>query len=318
MNEMMLTSFIGFASGKKALVLAMMCWFARDGMLQAAEGPINENMKTRSILNLPYVSQHDKFQKLDLYLPDGGDGARPLVVWVHGGGWASGSKENPPVKELVARGYAVASVGYRLSQQALYPAQIQDCKAAIRWLRAHAREYQIDSKRIGAWGESAGGHLVALLGTTGDIRDYDVGEYLDQSSAVQCVVNWYGPTNFIHWGGPEIPPKDSPESAIYCLMGGPVSKMRDAAVRASPVYFANADSAPFLMIHGDRDPVVPLAQSQMLHEALLKVGAKSDLLTIPGAAHGGKEFHAIENMGQVIAFFDRYLADPPNTHGFVK
>jgi acetyl esterase/lipase len=309
---------IGLTFGIKGTILAMMCSFAWGGISHAAEESTNETMKTRSILNLSYVSHADEVQKLDLYLPVSGDGARPLVVWIHGGAWLSGSKEGPPAKELVARGYAVASVGYRFSQRAHYPALIQDCKEAVRWLRAHAREYGIDPKRIGAWGESAGGHLAALLGTTGNIRDFDVGEHLEQSSAVQCVVNWYGPTNFLDWGGPEIPSKDSPESAIYRLLGGPVSKNRNAALRASPVHFANADSAPFLMIHGDRDPVVPLAQSRMLHEVLLKVGAKSALLTIPGAAHGGEEFHTTESMGPVIAFFDRSLAAPPTKPSVVR
>ena len=294
----------------KGTLLAMLCCFVCGGISQAAEKSTNETMKTmktKSVLNLPYVTHADEFQKLDLYLPGGGDAPRPLILWVHGGAWQSGSKDESPAREFLARGYAVASVGYRLSQRALYPAQIEDCKSAMRWLRAHAREYGIDPKRIGAWGESAGGHLVALLGTTGDIRDFDVGEHLDQSSAVQCVVDWYGPANLLHWGGPENPSTDSPESAIYRLLGGPVSKNRDAALSASPVHFVNGRSAPFLIIHGDHDPVVPLAQSQMLHEALLKAGVKSTLLTIPKAAHGGAEFYTPANMEPISAFFDRHL-----------
>ena len=294
-----------------ASVLGLMCGFAVDGVVQAEVAATPEAMDTRTLADLSYVSSGHEAQRLDLYLPASGDGASPLIIWIHGGAWQSGSKEGIPAaaKELVARGYAVASVGYRLSQVARYPAQIEDGKAAVRWLRAHAHEYGIDPDRIGVWGESAGGHLAALLGVTGSIRDFDVGEHLDQSSAVQCVVDWYGPANLLHWGGPENPSIDSPESAIYRLLGGPVSQNREAARRASPVHLVNGRSAPFLLIHGDQDPVVPLAQSHMLHEALLKAGVESELLTITGAAHGGPEFHTTENIRPIIAFFDRHLRD---------
>lgn len=298
-----------------ASVLVLMQGFAVDGVVQAELADTTETMNTRTLADLPYISSGHEAQRLDLYLPASGDGARPLIIWIHGGSWLSGSKDGIPAaaKEMVARGYAVASVGYRLSQVAHYPAQIEDCKAALRWLRAHAREYQVDPDRIGAWGESAGGHLAALLAVTGNIRDYDVGEHLNQSSAVQCVVDWYGPANLLHWGGPENPSTDSPESAIYRLLGGPVSQNREAALRASPVHFANGRSAPFLIIHGDQDPVVPLAQSRMLHEALLKAGVESALLTIPGAAHGGAEFSAPANMEPIYAFFDRHLRNTDPT-----
>lgn len=283
-------------------VLGLICGIAVNGFLQAEVPATIETMNARIQTDLPYISSGHQAQRLDLYLPAGGDGARPLIIWIHGGAWQSGGTNGIPAmaKELVARGYAVASVGYRLSQHALYPAQIEDGKAAVRWLRAHAQEYRLDRDRIGVWGESAGGHLAALLGVTGHIRDFDVGEHLEQSSAVQCVVDWYGPANLLHWGGPENPPMDSPESAIYRLLGGPVSKNRNAALRASPVHFINGRSAPFLIIHGDRDPVVPLAQSQMLHEALMQAGVESEFLTIAGAAHGGPEFHTTENIGPII------------------
>ena len=126
-----------------------------------------DKSRARELRDLPYVTNGHERQRLDLFLPPDNGSSRPLVVWVHGGGWEQGSKDRCPAKALVARGYAVASIGYRLSQHAIFPAQIEDCKAAIRWLRAHAQEYGIDPKRVGVWGASAGGHLVALLGPRG-------------------------------------------------------------------------------------------------------------------------------------------------------
>lgn len=265
----------------------------------------------QSLLDLPYLSSAAEAQKLDLYLPVGGDGPHPLVVWIHGGSWQSGSKDGIParVREFAVRGYAVASVGYRLSHQARYPAQIEDCKPAVRWLRSQAPQYGIDPERIGAWGASAGGHLAALLGTTGCIPDFDVGEHLDQSSAVQCVVDWCGPTNLLHWGGPENPSKDSPESGIYRLLSGPVSKNEKAAVRASPVYFVTRNSAPFLLIHGELDLVVPLAQSEIFHESLRNAGVESTLLVIPSAGHGVDLFASPQHIALIAAFFERHIGN---------
>ena len=257
--------------------------------------------------NLGYVAKGCDRQQLDLYLPDDRNPARPLVVWLHGGAWWAGSKEECPAQVLVAHGYAVASVGYRLSHQAHLPAQLEDCKAAIRWLRAHAADYGIDPQRIGVWGESAGGHLAALLGTTGERREYDVGEHLDQSSEVQCVVDFFGPANFLLWGGPEYPPMESPDSGIYRLLGGPVSQHRESARLASPVYSVDRRSAPFLILHGAKDEVVPLHQSQELHAALTNAGVESTLWIEEAAGHGGPCFTAPVNFQRIADFLGRHL-----------
>ena len=173
-------------------------------------------------------------QKLDLYLPPESDAAvRPLVVWIPGGGWIGGSKKGALGKQLLSRGYSLASIEYRFSQEAIYPAQIEDCKAAIRWLRAHASDYHIDPKHIGVWGASAGGHLVALLGTTGNIKDFDVGGNLDQSSDVQCVVDWFGPTDFLKWGDSSDIKLDNPTSPVAKLLGGTVTTRLDLARSAA-------------------------------------------------------------------------------------
>ena len=155
---------------------------------------------------------------------------------------------------LAAKGYAVASINYRLSQHAVFPAQIEDCKAAIRWLRANAAKYHLDPDHIGVWGASAGGHLVALLGTTGSVKELEgKGGNLDQSSRVQCVVDWFGPTDLATMGGSHDKP-GSPESR---LIGGPVQENKEKARKASPLTYVSKDSAPFLIMHGDQDNTVP-------------------------------------------------------------
>jgi acetyl esterase/lipase len=154
----------------------------------------------RFLQDLQYVEHGHERNRLDLYLPEKAESRLPLIVWIHGGGWQAGSKEACPTVYLAAKGYAVASINYRLSQHAAYPAQIEDCKAAIRWLRANAAKYHLDPDRVGVWGGSAGGHLVALLGTTAGMKELEgKGGNLDQSSRVQCVVDFFGPTDFVTW-----------------------------------------------------------------------------------------------------------------------
>ncbi len=151
--------------------------------------------------DLEYVAGGHERNKLDLYLPEEDpEAARPLVVWIHGGGWQNGSKDRCPLVRLVPQGFVVASINYRLSQHAVFPAQIEDCRAAIRWLRANAAKYHIDPARVGVSGASAGGHLVALLGTSAEMKEWDgVGGNADQSSRVQAVVDLFGPADFTNF-----------------------------------------------------------------------------------------------------------------------
>ena len=150
--------------------------------------------------DVAYVSGGTERQRLDVFFPEKSAKPVPLIVWIHGGAWSAGSKDRCPALPLLEDGYAVASVTYRFSQHAVFPAQIEDCRAAVRWLRAHAAELNIDPERIGAWGSSAGGHLVALLGVAGDKTDWDKGENLDQSARVRAVVNWFGPADLLTMG----------------------------------------------------------------------------------------------------------------------
>jgi acetyl esterase/lipase len=231
----------------------------------------------------------------------------PAVLWIHGGAWEYGSKHPCPVRNFAGRGYAVASIGYRLSGAAIFPAQLHDCKSAVRWLRAHAEEYGIDPVRVGVCGESAGGHLAALLGTTGRIRDFDVGDHCDQSSEVQCVVNWFGPADFLDWGAPFSPSMDSNQSSVYRLLGGPISQNREKARCAGPLHHVHGRSAPFFTVHGDRDDIVPLVQSQRLHQALQAAGVESTLQVIPAAGHSTAEFTLPERLDEIADFLARHL-----------
>jgi acetyl esterase/lipase len=262
--------------------------------------------------NLEYVKDGHERNKLDLYLPEKADGPLPVIVWIHGGAWLGGSKDNPPALPLAARGYAVASINYRLSQHARYPAQIQDCKAAIRWLRANARTYRLNPDRIGVWGASAGGHLVALLGTTAGVKELEGdGDNAGQSSRVQAVVDWFGPSDFRTIGGQAGPDSqldhaaaDSPEAK---LIGGRIGDNKDKAAKASPVTYVTKEAAPFLIMHGDKDRVVPYAQSEELAEALRKAGVEVTLKKLEGAGHGGPQFGSAESRELILAFFEKHL-----------
>jgi len=263
----------------------------------------------RVLRDLAYVENGHPRQKLDLYLPAQPKG--PLLVWIHGGGWRAGGKGNPPGLAMVKKGVAVASIEYRLSQHAIFPAQIEDCKAAIRWLRAHAGDYGYKREMVAAWGASAGGHLVALLAVTGEVKDFDVGAHLDQSSAIQCGIDWFGPADFPGYDEKLPTPmvqRENPASVLAQLFGGPVSQKLELAKRASPVTWATKQAAPLLIMQGTNDPLVPLDQSQRLYDKLKSVGAPVTLDVIEGAGHGGPQFVTVEKLKLIFEFLTKYWA----------
>lgn len=244
---------------------------------------------------------------LDLYLP-ATPPPHPVIVWVHGGGWSGGDEDLPaghPARQMVARGYALASVEYRLSGEAVFPAQIHDCRAAVRWLRAHAREYGLDPTRFAAWGSSAGGHLVALLGAAGEVDAFDDAAQgnAGESGRVQAVVDWFGPADLTFAVG--LPG----DSSVTRLLG--CSGCTERARQASPVTYVDASDPPFLIQHGTADPVVPFVQSEMLHAALTAAGVSSTRDLFTGAGHGGAAFNAPANVDRVKAFLDAALAARP-------
>jgi acetyl esterase/lipase len=257
--------------------------------------------------DLVYASAGDRVLTLDLYLPQDAPAPVPLIVWVHGGAWRTGSKANPrPALSLLERGYAVATIGYRLSQEATFPAQIQEVKAAVRWLRAHAGPYGLDSDRFGAFGPSAGGHLVALLGTAGHVEEWEIGDHLNWSSRVQAVVSWFGPSDFLRMNDmPGAMDHDAPDSPESQLVGAPIREHPHLARRASPITYITPGAPPFLLMHGDRDALVIPNQSELLHEALVRAGVASTLHILPGLGHGGAGWD--EHLPLVHAFLDLHL-----------
>jgi len=258
-------------------------------------------------------------QKLDLYLPASGAGPFPVVVMIHGGGFMFGDKSDGAgltgVDQLLAAGYAVASINYRLSGEAQYPAQIYDAKASIRFLRANAEKYNLDAEHIGAWGASAGGNLVALLGTTcGEAElEGDLGN-AEYSSCVQAAVDWFGPIDFLkmqeQFEGTSCKSTtndaSSPESK---LMGAPIQTIPDQVAKTNQMTYIDATDAPFFIENGTADCNIPPVQNKNLADALsAAIGAdKVTYTSLEGAGHGGAQFETAENVQQVIAFLDKYL-----------
>ena len=232
---------------------------------------------------------------LDVFVPKGPP--KPLIVWIHGGAWQNGNKENAPSMRMIPEGFAAASIRYRLSQQAPMPAQIDDCLDAIRFLRVNAAKYGYDASKIGVWGSSAGGHLVALVGTKGE-----------GDAKVQAVVDWFGPTNLRRmsmWSSRM--DHDSPAAPESRLIGGPVQQNAELAENANAITYVTKDDPPFLMQHGDADPLVPMEQSELLAEALQKAGVPVELNILHKAGHGGPAFNTKENIAKIAAFFAKHL-----------
>lgn len=259
---------------------------------------------------------------LDLYLPETSAGPLPLLIYVHGGGWQSGSKFPCPAAPLVEAGFAVASVEYRLSGEAIWPAQIHDCKAAVRWLRANAGTYGLDPDRFGVFGPSAGGHLVSFLTTSGGVGPHRVGqlfvdlegnlgEHTAVSSRVQATVSYFGPSNFLRMSlFPSGIAHDETESAESKLIGAPIQTVPEAALSADPSQHISAEDGPILFVHGTADPVVPYAQSEHIWRLGREVhGLDSwELRAVPDGGHGGQGFP----LTVVRDWFLEHLADQPN------
>ncbi len=238
-------------------------------------------------------------------------GPLPAVIHIHGGGWIGGSYKSGALMELAKAGFFAASIEYRLSNEAKWPAQIQDCKLGVRWLRANAAKYNVDPNRIGVWGESAGGHLVACLGTMADVKEYEGdGGYPGVSSAVQAVVDFYGPTDFTQAG---IYTPDAIK-VTELLFGATYAQNPDLWKSGSPLYYVKAGDPPMLLVHGDKDGLVPIAQSEVFDAALTKAGVPHQLIVVKNGNHGfipvagtSTEPSPTEINKAVVAFFYQYL-----------
>lgn len=248
---------------------------------------------------------------LDIYLPDSSHRLHPVIVWIHGGGWREGSKRNPrPNETLLKQDYAIVSVQYRFSQEAIFPAQLLDCKDAIRFIRQNAARYDIDPDRIGVWGNSAGGQLAALLGTTADHPEFSRQcQIQGVSDRVQAVVDECGPTDFTHVVKElrRISPDEdntAPTSVWYQLLGGTAKQKPKLARKAGALTYVTADDAPFLIMHGLADNTVPVSQSIRLHKALRRRNVPAELHLIPNRKH---DIRKVEVIGWITAFLSRTL-----------
>jgi acetyl esterase/lipase len=273
----------------------------------------------RKWLDIAYANT-SQAQKLDLYLPEEGDGPFPVIVHIHGGGFAIGEKRDIhllPLLRGLQRGYAVASVNYRLSGEGVFPAGLQDVKAAIRWLRANSERYQLDGERIVAWGGSSGGNLAAMVCLTANVvelEDLCLG-YAEVPCHVQAAVDWFGPTDFLKMdeqladsglGFADHSEADSPESRY---LGAKITEIPERVRRANPMTYIHADMPPILIQHGRLDPMVPVQQSIIFAQKLEQmVGLdRFEFDILERAEHGGPLFESEENLDRVFRFIDRYL-----------
>jgi acetyl esterase/lipase len=259
----------------------------------------------KKIANIEYIKIAEKSMMLDLYLPKDAKGKVPVIMWVHGGGWKNGSKDKAKGIHFVKEGFALASINYRLIHEAQWPAQINDCRSAVRFLRSNADKYGLDGEHIAAWGASAGGHLVAVLGTQDLPKDEKV------SSRIQAVIDWFGPSDLLTMPPNNVSPKRSKEQVANSngakLLGATVRDVPELAKEASAFWNVSKDDPPFLIMHGDKDPGVPIEQSIRLHDKQKELGASSQFHIVKGAKHGGKEFTSDEVNKIILEFLNKTL-----------
>jgi acetyl esterase/lipase len=256
--------------------------------------------------DIEFSNPQDQHLKLDLTRPSKIEGLAPAIVCIHGGGWAFGSKESwdGVCEQLALRGYVAVSVSYRFAPKYKFPDQVNDAKAAVRWLRANSARLKIDPKHLGAVGDSAGGHLSMMLGTTGEEKEFD-GDHENSgiSSRVQCVVDFYGPADFTRSYGmsPEV------DKLYRQFMDVDLEHGRRQHVLASPMYWVTPDSAPMLLIHGTKDQLVSYQQAIWMRDRLKAAEVEVELLTIEGGGHGlgGDDLQRAHNA--MFAFFDKHL-----------
>jgi acetyl esterase/lipase len=273
----------------------------------------------RKWLDIVYANT-SQAQKLDLYMPDEGEGLFPVIVHIHGGGFAIGDKRDIhllPLLRGLERGYAVASVNYRLSGEATFPAGLQDVKAAIRWLRANSEQYQLDGERIIAWGGSSGGNLAAMVCLTADVaelEDLNLGNEA-YPSRVQVAVDWFGPTDFLKMdeqlvesglGLADHSEADSPESRY---LGAKITEIPETVQRANPMTYIHADMPPILIQHGRLDPLVPVQQSEIFARKLEQIAGpdRFEFDVLEDAGHGDPQFETEENLNRVFRFIELHV-----------
>jgi acetyl esterase/lipase len=266
-----------------------------------------------TIPGIEYANVDGKPLLLDLRVPND-DALHPVILYLHSGAWITGERSGGPAIRQASRGYAVASIDYRLAPQYTFPAPLEDCKAAVRWLRANAARYRFDPNRIAVFGTSAGAHLGSLLATTHDRPELE-GLALGNpqfSSSVRAVIDLYGPTDLLLLDEQKLPcyPALSGNGSFMppsLLMGCPVQQCREKTETANPINYITSGDPPFLIMHGQRDCLVPWQQSQMLHDALTAKGIESTLVLLPTAQHADRQFNDSKYQQMVDEFLDRTL-----------
>ncbi|MCX6732516.1 MAG: alpha/beta hydrolase [Candidatus Roizmanbacteria bacterium] len=299
---------------------------ATNGLPIMKGGPM-ENADTSNITrkwtNLAYASKSDA-EKLDIYLPETGDGPFPVIISIHGGAFRMGDKADgqiTPMLEGLKKGYAVIGVNYRLSNEAKFPAQINDIKAAIKFIRANANQYKLNANKIAVWGGSSGGNLSSLAGTSGGIKDLvdDTLGNSQQNDKVLAVVDWYGPIYFSTMDAEfaslgqtsamgQTNSESSPETAYLGKTIGTI-KAEELVKKASPQTYISSSTPAFYIQHGTADRNIPITQSINFSEKL-KASIGSDKVIfekLEGAGHGGSQFESTENLEKIFAFLDKYL-----------
>jgi acetyl esterase/lipase len=261
------------------------------------------------VRDVVYKHVNGRDLRLDIYSPKSITHPLPVLLWIFGNRWSRGSKNHPPPLYLISRGYIVISIDYRLSGEAPFPAAIEDCKAAVRWIRANAAAYHFDPDHIGAWGHSAGGHLAALLGTSGGVAELEgTGDNATFSSRVQAVCDMSGPSDILQFYETISNSNDGmarrDRSSIEQFLGGSVEQNRAKAIAASPTTYVSKDDPPFLIIHGEEDMTIPVNQSEVLASKLKAADVQVTLIMPEGRGHGvgGRSFAP-----EITSFFDKNL-----------
>lgn len=265
----------------------------------------------RSVVDVEYAAPGGHSLKIDFHLPAMPTNP-PLVLYIHGGSWRTGDRKGCPVKWLAEHGYAVASIDYRLSQQATFPAQIHDCKGAVRWLRANASNYGYSSDKIAVVGSSAGGHLAVLLGTSTGVTELegDVGGNAEQSSAVQAIVDFYGPTDFVLRAKTQPENTDAPKGNVYQLLGAAVGQNVELAKLASGVTHVGPGDPPLIIIQGLMDKKVEPSQSVRLFQAYRTNKLPVQIQFVEDGAHGGDVFYTGACRDRVVRFLTEQFVNP--------
>lgn len=282
----------------------------------AQSSPVQDIFPAGTIIhsNLPYANDTHKKHLLDIYLPPKSTGKSPLVVWIHGGAWMLNDKYadmgymKNTVRGFIDSGYALASIDYRFSTEAVFPAQIQDCNQALEYLYQHAQEYNIDNSRIALIGFSAGGHLASLMGLS---HNNSVTQFYPAAAkthfSIKCVLDFYGPSDFVILAGSPDTSINNERNPVSILLGASPLKRPDIAKRASPVTYIDKNDPPFFIVQGEKDESVPNTQSIILSSWLTLAGVKNELTVVPNAPHYGEMYDAQEIRQKLFRFLSAHL-----------